>query len=158
MCHTVRGFTRDQYCQVAAASQQDPTVKGLQSFANLTEGKIYCVWHAPHKEAIAAWFKKMNVPYDSITKIERKEPAAPSRRPEAPGARTAAPFIRPSPGGNNNSPPPLQAVERWGLDEAKRGERREVAGFPLVLGARVQTPLRNVESTAITTMELQPGA
>jgi len=71
MCtHTVQGFTRDQYCQVAAASQQDSTVKGLQSFANLTEGKIYCIWDAPHKEAIAAWFKKMNVPYDSITKIE----------------------------------------------------------------------------------------
>ena len=42
MCtHTVKGFTRDQYCQVSAASQQDPTVKGLQSYANLTEGKLY---------------------------------------------------------------------------------------------------------------------
>ena len=50
MCtHTVKGFTRDQYCQVAAASQQDPTVKGLQSYANLTEGKIYCVWQAPQQ-------------------------------------------------------------------------------------------------------------
>jgi hypothetical protein len=71
MCtHTVKGFTRDQYCQVAAASQQDPTVKGLQSYANLTEGKIYCVWQAPRREAIAAWFKKMNVPYDTIIQIE----------------------------------------------------------------------------------------
>jgi hypothetical protein len=71
MCtHTVKGFTRDQYCQVAVASQQDPSVKGLQSFANLTEGKIYCVWQAPQREAIAAWFQKMNVPYDSITQIE----------------------------------------------------------------------------------------
>ena len=73
MCtHTLppKQFTRDQYCQVAAASQQDPTVKGLQSFANLSEGKIYCVWQAQQPEAIAAWFKKMNVPYDSITKIE----------------------------------------------------------------------------------------
>jgi hypothetical protein len=32
-----------QYCQMAAASRQDPTVKGFQSYANLTEGKIYCV-------------------------------------------------------------------------------------------------------------------
>ena len=73
MCtHTLppKGFTRDQYCQVAAASQQDPTVKGLQSYANLTEGKIYCVWQAPERESIAAWFKKMNVPFDSITQIE----------------------------------------------------------------------------------------
>ena len=71
MCtHTVKGFTREQYSQVAAASQQDPTVKGLESYANLTKGKIYCVWQAPQKEAIAAWFKKMNVPYDSILQIE----------------------------------------------------------------------------------------
>ena len=71
MCtHTVKGFTRDQYCQVSAASQQDPTVKGLQSYANLSEGKIYCVWQALKPEAIVAWFKKMNVPYDSITQIE----------------------------------------------------------------------------------------
>ncbi len=68
--HTVKGITRDQFSQVSAASQQDPVVKGLQSFANLTEGKIYCVWQAPEREAIAAWFKKMNVPYDSIIQIE----------------------------------------------------------------------------------------
>ena len=71
MCtHTVKGITREQYSQVAAASQQDSTVKGLESYANLTEGKIYCVWQAPQREAIAAWFQKMNVPYDSITQIE----------------------------------------------------------------------------------------
>ena len=71
MCtHTMKGVTRDQLSQVAAASQQDPIVKGLQSFANLTEGKIFCVWQAPNPEAIAAWFKKMNVPYDSITQVE----------------------------------------------------------------------------------------
>jgi hypothetical protein len=71
MCtHSIKGVTRDQYCQVAAASQQDPTVKGLQSFANLTEGKIYCVWEAPQGEAVAAWFKKMNGPFDSIVRIE----------------------------------------------------------------------------------------
>ena len=71
MCtHTVKGITRDQYCQIAAASQQDATVKGLQSFANLTEGKTYCVWQAPTQDAVAAWFTKMNVPYDSIIKLE----------------------------------------------------------------------------------------
>jgi Nickel responsive protein SCO4226-like len=68
--HTMKGITRDQFSQVAAAAQQDPTVKGIQSFANLTEGKIYCVWQAPNPEAVTAWFKKMNVPYDSITKVE----------------------------------------------------------------------------------------
>ena len=49
--HTMKGVTREQFSQVVAASQQDPTVKGLQSFANLTEGKIYCVWQAPQPEA-----------------------------------------------------------------------------------------------------------
>ena len=71
MCtHTVKGMTRDQFSQVAAASQQDSTVKGIHSYANLTEGKIYCIWQAPQREAIAAWFQKMNVPFDSITQIE----------------------------------------------------------------------------------------
>jgi hypothetical protein len=71
MCtHTVKGMTQDQFSQVSAASQQDPVVKGLQSFANLAEGKVYCVWQAPEASAIAAWFKKMNVPYDNIVKIE----------------------------------------------------------------------------------------
>src|SRR5256884_1581421 len=54
-------------CQVSAASQQDPNVKGLSSYANLTEGKIFCVWEAKQPEAIVSWFTKMQVPYDSIT-------------------------------------------------------------------------------------------
>ncbi len=73
MCtHTMppKGISRDQFCQVSLASQQDKEVKGLQSYANLTEGKIFCVWEAPKADAIAAWFKKMNVPYDAITRLE----------------------------------------------------------------------------------------
>jgi len=71
MCtHTVKGITREQYSQISEASQKDANVKGLQSYANLTEGKIYCVWQAPKQEAVAAWFKKMNVPYDSIIQLE----------------------------------------------------------------------------------------
>jgi len=70
--HTMppKGISREQFCQVSEASQKDPTVKGLQSYANLTEGKIFCLWEAPQKEAIAAWFKKMEVPFDSITRLE----------------------------------------------------------------------------------------
>jgi hypothetical protein len=71
MCtHTMQGISRDQFSGVAAAAQQDPVVKLLQSFASLTEGKIFCVWQSPNPEVVAAWFQKMNVPYDSITKIE----------------------------------------------------------------------------------------
>jgi hypothetical protein len=63
-------FSADQLRQFAQASQQDPAVKGYRSFANLAEGKAICVMEAPTKEAVAAWFKKMGMPYDSITKVE----------------------------------------------------------------------------------------
>ena len=70
--HTLppKGISRDQFCQVSEASQKDPNVKGLESFANLSEGKIFCVWEAQQPEAISEWFKKMQVPYDTITKLE----------------------------------------------------------------------------------------
>ena len=70
--HTLppKGISRDQFCQVSAASQQDPNVKNLQSFANLTEGKIFCLWEAKQSEPLIAWFKKMQVPYDAIIKLE----------------------------------------------------------------------------------------
>ena len=71
MCtHTMKGITHEQYAQVAAAAQQDPVVKLLQSFASLTDGKIFCVWQSPTSDAVVAWFKKMNVPYDTITRLE----------------------------------------------------------------------------------------
>jgi hypothetical protein len=70
--HTLppKGFSRDQFCKISAATQQDPNVKCHESFANLTEGKVFCYWDAQKPEALVTWFKKMNVPYDVITKIE----------------------------------------------------------------------------------------
>lgn len=65
-----KGFSRDQFCQVAVATQQDPIVTCHQSFPNLTEGKVFCYWDSPEPKALIAWFKKMNVPYDSILKLE----------------------------------------------------------------------------------------
>ena len=73
MCtHTVPPgeFSIDQIRQFAEAAQNDPLVKGYRSFANLSEGKAVCVVEAPSKEAIAAWFAKMHMPFDSITKVE----------------------------------------------------------------------------------------
>jgi hypothetical protein len=73
MCtHTIPpgAFSAAQLNQFAQAAQQDPTVKGYRSFANLAEGKAVCVMEAPTKEAVAAWFTKMKMPYDSITKVE----------------------------------------------------------------------------------------
>ena len=70
--HTLppKGFSREQFCQVAAATQQDSVVKCHESYANLTEGKVFCYWEGPRAEALVAWFKKMNVPYDAIIKLE----------------------------------------------------------------------------------------
>ena len=73
MCtHTLPAgkFSADQIRQFAEAAQQDPTVKGYRSFANLAEGKAVCVMEAANKDQVAAWFTKMGMPYDSITKVE----------------------------------------------------------------------------------------
>ena len=73
MCtHTIPPgkFSADQIRQFAQAAQQDATVKGYRSFANLAEGKAVCVMEAPDKDQLAAWFQKMGMPFDSITKVE----------------------------------------------------------------------------------------
>ena len=73
MCtHTVPpgAISADQIRQFAQAAQQDASVKGYRSFANLAEGKAVCIMEAANKDAVAAWFKKMDMPYDSITKVE----------------------------------------------------------------------------------------
>ena len=73
MCtHTIPpgAFTPDQLQQFANAAQQDPIIKGHRSFVNLAEGKAICVMEGPNKDAIASWFKKMGMPFDSITKVE----------------------------------------------------------------------------------------
>ena len=64
------GFTREQINQFAQAAQQDPEVQGYRSFANLSEGKVVCILEAPNQEALATWFQKMGMPYDSITQLE----------------------------------------------------------------------------------------
>jgi hypothetical protein len=63
-------FSVDQLRQLGQAAQQDPTVKGYRSFVNLAEGRAVCVMEAPSKDAVAAWFTKMGMPFDSITKVE----------------------------------------------------------------------------------------
>ena len=73
MCtHTVPPgkFSADQIRQFAKAGQEDPTVKGYRSFANLAEGRAVCVMEAPNEDSVAAWFTKMGMPFDSITKVE----------------------------------------------------------------------------------------
>jgi len=64
------GMSRDQVCQMGAAAQQDAGVKPYRSFLNLSEGKAFCVIESASKEKVAAWFKKMGMPYDAITQVE----------------------------------------------------------------------------------------
>lgn len=61
---------REQVDQLAQAAQNDPVVRPYRSFLNLAEGKVFCVMEAPTKDALAAWFKKMNMPCDFITPVE----------------------------------------------------------------------------------------
>jgi cytochrome c5 len=63
-------FTQQNIEQLAAAAQKDPAVKGYRSFCNLSQGKAVCIVEAPNQDTVAAWFKKMNLPTDSITKLE----------------------------------------------------------------------------------------
>jgi Protein of unknown function (DUF4242) len=61
---------REQVDQLAQAALKDGTVKPYRSFLNLAEGKIFCVMESPSKDALSAWFKKMNVPCDGISAVE----------------------------------------------------------------------------------------
>jgi hypothetical protein len=61
---------REQVCQMADAAKNDKVVKPYRSFLNLSEGKVFCVMEAPSKDALADWFKRMQLPCDFITPVE----------------------------------------------------------------------------------------
>jgi hypothetical protein len=61
---------KEQVEQLAQAAQKDPVIKPYRSFLNLSKGKIFCVMEAPNAEALAAWFKKMEMPCDDISPVE----------------------------------------------------------------------------------------
>jgi hypothetical protein len=66
----VGSLTEEKLCQVAEATQHESNIKGYRSFVNLTEGKVWCILEANDREAIVAWFNRMEIPYDSITLLE----------------------------------------------------------------------------------------
>jgi hypothetical protein len=70
--HTVPAgsLTYEKVCQVADAAQHEEGVRGYRSFANLSEGKVWCVLEANDRKAVVAWFEKMGLPYDSISPLE----------------------------------------------------------------------------------------
>jgi hypothetical protein len=71
-CHTMPAgaLKRDQVNQLALAAQCDATVRPYRSFLNLGEGKVCCIMEAPSKDALAAWFGKMQMPCDFIVSVE----------------------------------------------------------------------------------------
>jgi hypothetical protein len=60
----------EQICQLGEAAQHDPNVRGYRSFMNASEGKGCCIFEADDREAVVAWFQKMQVPFDSIVPVE----------------------------------------------------------------------------------------
>jgi hypothetical protein len=70
--HTVppNKVSREQVNQMAQAAQRDPAVKGYRSFCSLSEGKLVCILEAANKDAISSWFRKMELPFDSISQLE----------------------------------------------------------------------------------------
>jgi hypothetical protein len=71
-CHTLPAgaLKREQVGQLAEAARRDATVRPYRSFLNLSEGKVCCVMEAPSKEALAAWFQKMQMPCGYIAPVE----------------------------------------------------------------------------------------
>jgi hypothetical protein len=63
-------MNREQVDQMAQAARDAKEVHPYRSFMNISEGKMFCVMDAPHKEALSAWFQKMNIPCDYITPLE----------------------------------------------------------------------------------------
>jgi Nickel responsive protein SCO4226-like len=63
-------MNREQVDQMAQAASQEKEIHPYRSFVNLSEGKVFCIMEAPHKEALSAWFKKMKMPCDYITPVE----------------------------------------------------------------------------------------
>lgn len=63
-------MTRQQVEQFSQATQRSGEVRGIQSYVNLTEGKAVCVLEASSKGILEKFFKKMGMPYDSVTPVE----------------------------------------------------------------------------------------
>ena len=47
-----------------------------------TEGRTYCLWEAPTKEAVVEIFTKYQIPYDALHEVRRFDPATAAFEPE----------------------------------------------------------------------------
>ncbi len=71
-CHTMPpgAVQRHQMDQLAEAASADAVVNPYRSFANLAEGRVFCIMEAPSREDLEAWFAKMQMPCDYVTALE----------------------------------------------------------------------------------------
>ena len=73
MCqHTLppHAVSKDQVCQMSEALRREPALRPYRAFFNLSAGKVFCIMESPDQATLANWFKKMNMPYDSIAEVE----------------------------------------------------------------------------------------
>jgi hypothetical protein len=65
--HTLPGFTEEQLVGLVKSHPPFPQdVICRWTYMNFEEHKAFCDWVAPSKEAILAWFKETNMPYDAL--------------------------------------------------------------------------------------------
>jgi len=48
----------------------DPQIRGVASYLNLTEGKGVCFCDAPDRKSLSLWLRKNDIPFDSICPVE----------------------------------------------------------------------------------------
>lgn len=73
MCiHTMppNSMTFQQVQELAERVRRDPVVEGHRSAGNLSEGRIVCILESPTKQDLVNFFRKNNMPFDSISEVE----------------------------------------------------------------------------------------
>ncbi len=69
--HTLpKGLSIEDVRRMAASVVSDPEVHGIHSYMNLSEGKAACIFEATSREKLEAFFRRANLPFDSIVPIE----------------------------------------------------------------------------------------
>jgi hypothetical protein len=63
-------LTKAHLDQFGVAAQNDPVVRPVHSYMNLSEGNIVCIMDAPSREDLAAWFTRMQLPCEFISAVE----------------------------------------------------------------------------------------
>jgi hypothetical protein len=61
---------REQVNQLERAARSGATVRPCRTFLDLTEGKVCFIMEASSKEALTAWFQKLQMPCDQILPVE----------------------------------------------------------------------------------------